>query len=489
MYADARNDRNLRARASTRLESLLMMMHRSFAAAALVAGVVFGPVTTHANDANPALRLTIYANGLTLIDEARTLKGDGSDTVRIEGVASTMIVDSVHLDTGGAAHVAEFALDSDILSASTLLQRAVGKTIRVVRNHPTTGAEIVEAAEVLSVKGGLILKIGDRIETSVPGRLVFDEVPDDLHAEPSLTIRLTEPVTQPMDTRLGYLATGIDWDAVYTVVLNGDHDRMDIEGRAKISNMAGLDLSDARVSLVAGDVARQSRGPQVKMLMGAARMETMAASAPPEPDRQELSAFHIYHLPGEVSIKDKETRQLRLLGADDVPVKRVLTYRGSPQVFGRVQGFRQPTPVALSVKMEGENENAIDQPLPGGLVRAYVRDGAGVLRFIGEDTIANTPVGNDVELNLGRAFNVTVARTQTDFKQLGDRTTEAAVTLTVKNGGDKAAMVDVFETIPGDWQILEQDQGHTRDGSSAKWIVAVAGKDETQLSYRVRVRR
>lgn len=466
-----------------------MKFYRTFAAAAIVTGSIVGPLPTYADDANPALRLTIYANGLTLIDEARTLKGNGSDTVRIKGVASTMIVDSVYLDTGGQAHVAEFALDSDILNGRTLLERSVGKTVRVVRTHPTTGAEIVEAAEVLSVKGGLVLKIGDRIETSVPGRIVFDEVPDDLHVEPSLTLRLSEAVTQPMDTRLGYLATGIDWDAVYTVVLNGDHDQMDINGRAKISNAAGLDLSNAKVSLVAGDVARQSRGPQVKMMAMAARAESMVADAPAAPQRQELSAFHMYHLPGEVSIKDKETKQLRLLGAEDVPVKKVLTYRGSPQVFGRVQGFRQPTPVALSVKMEGESKNAIGEPLPGGLVRAYVRDGAGVLRFIGEDTIGNTPVGNDVELNLGRAFNVTVARTQTDFKQLGDRTTEVAVTLSVKNGGEKAAMVDVYESIPGDWQIIEQGQGHTRDGSSAKWIVAVAAKGETQLSYRVRVRR
>lgn len=467
-----------------------MKMHRPFAVAALLVGSFMASNISYADDANPALRLTIYANGLTLVDEARTLEGDGNDTVRIKGVASQMIVDSVHLDTGGAAHVAEFALDSDILSARTLLERSVGKTVRVVRSHPTTGAEIIETAEVLSVKGGLILKIGDRIETTVPGRLVFDHVPDDLHIEPSLTMRMTKPVTEPLHTRLGYLATGIAWGAVYTAVLNGDHDEMNLEGRARISNNAGLDLKDADISLVAGEVARQSRGPQVKMLMGAARMESMAsADAPQMPQRQELSAFHIYQLPGKITIKDKETKQLRLLGRDDIPIKRVLTYRGSPQVYGRVQGFRQPTPVALSVKMDGEGENAIAQPLPGGLVRAYVRDGGGVLRFIGEDNIGNTPVGNDLELNLGRAFNVTVARTQTDFNKLGDRATEAAVTLTIKNGGEKSAMVDVFESIPGDWQITEQSQGHTRDGSSAKWIVAVAAKGETELTYRVRVRR
>lgn len=466
-----------------------MKLHRSVALAALIAGAVFTPMTSMADDANPALRLTIYANGLTLVDEARTIKADGKDTIRIRGVAAQMIVDSVHLDTGGAAHVAEFALDSDILSAQTLLQRSVGKTVRVVRNHPTTGAEIVEVAEVLSVKGGLILKIGDRIETSVPGRLVFDQVPDDLHVEPSLTLRLTEPVTQDMDTRLGYLATGINWGAVYTAVLNGDHDEMDLEGRARISNNAGLDLKDAKISLVAGDVSRQSRGPQVKLMAMAARSESMMADAPASPQRQDLSAFHIYHLPGDVTIQDKETKQLRLLGRDDIPVKRVLTYRGSPQVFGPMRGHQQPVPVSLSVKMDGEANGAIGAPLPGGLVRAYVRDSAGALRFIGEDNIANTPVGNDIELNLGRAFNVTVARKQTDFSRLGERTTQASITLTVNNGGDKAAKVEVFESIPGDWQIIEQDQGHTRDGSAAKWLVAVAAKGETTLSYQVRVRR
>ena len=435
-----------------------MKMHRSVALAALIVGTAFNPMTTHADDANPALRLTIYANGLTLVDEARTLKGDGKDTIRIKGVASQMIVDSVHLDTGGAAHVAEFALDSDILNAQTLLERSVGKSIRVVRNHPTTGAEIIESAEVLSVKGGLILKIGDRVETSMPGRLVFDQVPDDLHVEPSLTMRLTQPVTNDIDARLGYLSSGIDWGAVYTVVLNGDHDEMDLEGRARISNNAGLDLKDANISLVAGDVARRSRAPQVKMMAMAARAESMAADAPQMPQRQELSAFHIYHLPGSVTIKDKETKQLRLLGRDDIPVKRVLTYRGAPQVFGPMRGHHQPVPVSLSVKMDGENKNAVGQPLPGGLVRAYVRDGAGVLRFIGEDNIGNTPVGNDVELNLGRAFNVTVARKQTDFKRLGDRATEAAVTLTIKNGGDKAAMVDVFESIEGKHDCTPKDR-------------------------------
>jgi hypothetical protein len=53
--------------------------------------------------------------------------------------------------------------------AQALLERSVGKTVRVIRTRPDTGEDIVEAATVLAAANGPVLKIGDRIETSVPG--------------------------------------------------------------------------------------------------------------------------------------------------------------------------------------------------------------------------------------------------------------------------------------------------------------------------------
>lgn len=435
-----------------------------------------------------ALRLTVYANGLALVDEARTLPGGAGTTVRLDRVGPMMIADSVRIDLSGAAEVREIALDSDILTRHSLLERALGKTVRFVRTNPATGAETLEQAEVLSVAGGLVVKIGDRIETDPPGRLVFDHVPDDLHAAPALTLQLAGPLDQPTAARLAYLTNGISWNAVYTAVLNPAHDNLVLTAWAKVQNNAGVDFDAALLSLVAGDVARETTSPRGKILM---RAETaMAADAGGfNAPRSELSAFHMYKMPEPVTLKDKETRQLKLLASDGVVSRRVLEFRSGAPVFGAIRGEAEPQPVRQRIMIVNDVASHLGAPLPGGLVRAYVRDDEGALRFIGEDSIANTAPGGDIALDLGTAFDVTAQRRQTDFRHVADRITETAFTLKLRNGGVNPANVKVVEEIPGDWEILSESLTHTRDGVAAEWLVAVPAGAAVDLAYRVRVRR
>ena len=110
-----------------------------------------------------------------------------------------------------------------------------------------------------------------------------------------------------------------------------------------------------------------------------------------------------------------------------------------------VRGTRVPEAVRQKVIFVNDAASHLGVPLPAGLMRAYVRDAEGALRFIGEDRIGNAPVGNEVALDLGRAFDVTVERQQTAFRQLGDRTTETAFTLKIRNGGLAPATVRVIE--------------------------------------------
>ena len=64
--------------------------------------------------------------------------------------------------------------------------------MRIVRTNPGTGEETEETAEVLSTVGGVVLSIGDRIEVlrddGIPARVIFDEVPPNLRASPTLSI-------------------------------------------------------------------------------------------------------------------------------------------------------------------------------------------------------------------------------------------------------------------------------------------------------------
>jgi len=435
-------------------------------------------------------RLTVYANGLALVDEVRKLDANGQKTVRLDRVGPMMITDSVRLTLNDGPALHEIALDSDILNRQTLLARALGKTVQLVRTNPATGIETIEDAEVLSISGGLVVRVAGRIETNPPGRIVFNEVPADLHAMPTLSLTFAERLNKPVQAQMAYLTSGVTWNAVYTAVLNPDHDQVDLNAWAKVTNNAGVDFANADVSLVAGDVRRESPAPRGKILMRAeAAMASAADAGSFNAPRSELSAFHLYSMPGQVTLRDKETRQLRLLDASKIKSRRVLEYRSGAPVFGPLRGSSDPQPVRQRVMFVNNTESKLGMPLPAGLVRAYVHDSSGALRFIGEDRINNTAIGNEVSLDLGRSFDVTVKRQQTDFRRTGDRTTEAAFTLIVRNGGTTPAVVKVTEEIPGDWEILSESLTHRRNGVAATWDVPVPAKGQMDLTYRVRVRR
>ncbi len=437
--------------------------------------------------AESAMNLTVYTNGLALVDEVRSLAPTGTDRLRIDGIGPQAIADSLIFATAKDAAVREIALDSDILSERVLLKRALGKTIKVARMNPATGAEIIEEATVLSISDGIVLKIGDRIETTVPGRLIFDGVPADLSANPALSVRMAAPLTQETTARLAYLTDGLSWDAVYTIVLSPALTAANLDGWARITNQAGIDFGPAQLSLVAGSVNRERPPMQGKILMRAEAMASDAGASAPM--RDELAAFHLYRMPDVVTLADRETKQLSLMSAEGAVTRRVLEFRSSAPVYGPMRGAAQPVHAMQKVAFVNDAASGLGMPLPAGLVRAYVPDADGALRFVGEDRINNVPIGEDTALDLGRAFDITMTRQQTSFRSLGDRASEATFTLKLKNGGTSSARVSIVEDIAGDWEMLQASLPHKRDGLSAKWAVEIPAKGAVDLVYSVRVRR
>ena len=119
-------------------------------------------------------------------------------------------------------------------------------------------------------------------------------------------------------------------------------------------------------------------------------------------------------------------------------------------------------------------------------------DTAGTVRFLGEQQMAHTPVGQHVDVSPGRAFDVTVKREQTDYSEIGaaGEVFESAHRLTAANARNEAVAVKLIETIAGDWEIVEASVPHEKESAGrAVWTVEVPAGGATEVSYRVRVRR
>src|SRR6185295_10805570 len=122
--------------------------------------------------------------------------------------------------------------------------------------HPTTGAESLESATVLAANDGVVLKIGDRIETGLPGRIVYDGVPSNLRDRPTLVSQLHSRHAGAQPVELSYLSAGLAWKADYVAELNAADNALALNGWVTLTNTSGTSYPNARLQLVAGDVNR-----------------------------------------------------------------------------------------------------------------------------------------------------------------------------------------------------------------------------------------
>jgi hypothetical protein len=122
------------------------------------------------------------------------------------------------------------------------------------------------------------------------------------------------------------------------------------------------------------------------------------------------------------------------------------------------------------------------------VVRVYKADSDGDAVFVGEDHIEHTPKNEEIDLMLGRAFDVTARGKQIDHTRIADNVFENEYEIEVRNAKPEAVSVTVREFVPGDWRMLEESVPHDKvDASTAEWQLSVPAEGSTKLTYKVRI--
>ncbi|HEX7045009.1 MAG TPA: DUF4139 domain-containing protein [Burkholderiales bacterium] len=471
-----------------------MPLHRTILALTLAAalpaaaGAVEERRSTLADQQSVAV--TIYNEDLALIKDTRRITLDaGRNVLALREVSAQMRPETAQLRSlshPGAFTLLEQNFDFDLLTPAKLLEKYVGRAVRIVRTHPTTGAETIETAQVLSANEGVVLRIGDRIETGIPGRIVYDDVPATLRDRPTLVTHLESRRAGEQTVELSYLTGGLAWQADYVAELNAADTALALSGWVTLTNRSGTAYPDARLQLVAGDVHRVREDMRYAVTRAAPVPEAARADAV----RQEaLFEYHLYTLARPTTLADNQTKQVALLDAGSVPVTKELVLEGHDYYYRAAARDRgQKHKVAVYVQFENREAAGLGMPLPKGIVRVYKKDRAGNAQFVGEDRIDHTPKNERVRLRLGDAFDVTARKKQTDFRKNGERAFESAYEIVLNNAKREAVTVIVREPVPGDWRMLEQSHPHAKAAAGiAEWRVTVPAEGTTTLRYRVLV--
>jgi hypothetical protein len=440
-----------------------------------------------------AVALTIYNVNLGLVKDQRqvTLPADTFE-LRFMDVASQIIPASVQVKSLAAPSGLRFLeqkYEYDLLNPQKLLEKYVGKEVKLFIENQYTEREDTLTATLLSIDGGPIFKIDDEITFGHPGRILFPKVPENLTSRPTLVWLLENTLTKPQRIEAAYLTNAINWRSDYVLTLNARDDRADLSGWVTIDNKSGASYKNATLKLVAGDVSRVKDDPELRARV-LAKEGVVAKAAAPQFKEEEFFEYHIYTLLRPSTLKNNQTKQISLVAADQAPVKKELVHYGQRQYYSsRYSEAVSNLKISVILELQNKKENNLGVPLPKGVVRVYKQDAEGSLQFVGEDSIEHTPKDEKIRIKMGNAFDVVGTRKQIDWKKLAADTYEAAFEIAVRNHKSEDVVLKLVEPIPGAWTMLSASHEYKKtDAQMAEFTLTVPKDKEVKLTYNVKMR-
>lgn len=433
--------------------------------------------------------ITVYNQNFALVRELRELNGlpNGSVALEFQDVASTIQPETVHIHSLAAAdalRVLEQNYRYDLISPQTLLEKYVGKRLRVYRYHTLDGKEDVVDAELLSVANGPVLSVNGEITFDYGGRFGLPSLPANLIARPTLSW-LLESRAPRQQVEVTYLAQELNWSADYVLLLNAQETRADLTGWVTLTNQSGAAYENAELKLVAGDVHRVVQQVERPMM-------SMAKAGRSDQGFQEegLLEYHLYTLGRPTTLLHNEKKQVTLLEARGAGVSKKLIFFGQDYFYrGNYGEAASNQKVGVYLDLQNAEKNHLGMPLPKGTIRVYKADKAGSRQFVGEDAIDHTPRDERVRIKLGEAFDVVADRKQLKYTELGSCASESTWQIELKNHKTETVEVEDNEPVNGDWTLVSSSHPATReDAHRFSFTVKVPANGKVTLNYVVRVK-
>lgn len=469
--------------------------------------------------ADTAIDLRALA-GFALITETRELElPPGAVTIRFEGVAGG--IDPATSIVFGAP-VQEKNRDRQLLSQRGLLDAFTGQAVTVRRTDAATGKVVEETGKVRSGPNGLILATRAGFEalhcTGLNQTLLYPEVPANLAAKPTLSVTTRDQPGGRRTLTLSYIARNFDWQANYVGELSEDASRVELLGWLTLASADPTSFADARLYAVAGRLAKvddgdDAGGAEAADDSGAASFAcwpagntssvaaqgrpTAAGSGEPAPiamrmvmydaaeklqmvvvtgarvaAREDLGDLKLYRVPFPVTVAAQSQKQIAFLSKPAAQGELLYRSRYSHESPGE-DGVR------LLYRMRNVAKAGLGEALPAGQV-ALFQSSDGRRALVGQATVADKAVGEDVELDLAQAGNVSVEID--DDAAAGDHRT--AATLTVTNANPWAIVYEAEFQNGGDARFERFSARMAERRGLKVWRVTVPANGRRTLRFR-----
>lgn len=433
--------------------------------------------------------VTVYNGNFAIIREKRDVSLPvGEFELEFRNVARSIDPSSVLVASepdGRGLRVFEQSYRYDLLNKQTLLERFLGRKLKYSRSvlEGTRYEKMLREGVLLSINPEVV-RFGDEIEIEPEGIISLDYLPDDLITTPTLLWTMENSKRDRQGLEISYLTENVSWQADYVLTLNDDESEADLDGWVTLMNQSGATFRNAKLKLVAGDVQRIRNGPVMARRATREALEFTAAVAP-VPGRESFFEYHVYDFPRRTTLEANSVKQVRLMAVRGVAIEKSYVLQNEVMHY-QAQGMQKLKADVILV-FRNTRKNNLDAPLPAGKVRVYKEDSDGMLQLAGEDRVQHTPVNSDIEIRVGRAFDVTAVRKQSEYRRLGNRGAEVSYSITVKNHKNNAIELLVKEKLNADWVIIhESHKGEKLDSATMAYRLKLPKGAEQTITYTAR---
>jgi hypothetical protein len=444
----------------------------------LAAPIAAQPVVT--SPAPDAVSVTVYRDpgrstwsemdlkwlgGYALVTETRTVDlPAGPSVIRFEGVAGNILPVSA-IVSGLPGRVPEKNYDARLLSPGALVGAFLGRQVHIRRTSRATGKTVEMEAILRSGPDGIVLTTAEGVEAlrcaGMPESLVYPGVPADLSDKPTLAVQTETAAPTRATLRLSYLAGQFDWQANYVAQLAPDGRTVDLFAWLTLANGNDESFVAAQTQAVAGTVDRvESEGdkgadpvsPQISLQCWPAGTTSDTPYVVPPPrgalgdytmygadivvtgarirhpnlesaipittiggaELEELGDLKLYRIPDPVTVAANSQKQVALLSKSKVPVERITA--AWLQAGRRID---EPEEAGVVLRTKNVAARNLGLPLPMGPL-AIFEDVGGRQMLTGQGAIADSAVGQEVEIAVGASPEIHVRQRFAPKKKKGE---------------------------------------------------------------------
>jgi hypothetical protein len=199
-----------------------------------------------------------------------------------------------------------------------------------------------------------------------------------------------------------------------------------------IDNQIARGFDGAELSLIAGEAHMsfdKEELPRTTNLLEGAKVGT---------EGEPLFAYYVYPVEVKVNIPQMGQKHIPFLSSAQFPARE-------KYVMKEGFGLRNlETVIAFT---------AGGKPFPEGDIAIYRPDKDGEAQLVGEDHLYNTPAGGEVEIRVGKAFDLQGDRKRVSHQRLDRNATEDVIRVKLINGSNVDKEVVVRERLFGVWTI------------------------------------